>query len=471
MAERDQGSTDGLRPLCFVLMPFGEKPDPTGGPPIDFDAVYNDAIKPGIEAAGLEPIRADEEATIGIIHRPMFERLLLADFAVADLTTANANVFYELGIRHTARPATTLTIFASHQPIPFDVRFLRSESYTLGPDNTFGKAQADELKTKIANRLRALRERAQETVPTDSPVFELLSEWKPGEIARLKTDTFRERVRFNKELKAEIADARSASGNAGLQKLKEIEDRISFDSVEAGILIDLMLSHRALSDWDGMIALYERFPEVVKRQVLPREQLAFALNRRAGMTDSSQDRDRALEVLQSVEEDQGPSSETCGLIGRVYKDLWAKSKDKDPIKAKGYLKHAVGAYLRGFQADWRDAYPGINAVTLLDIKGDDQSLKQKDAILPVVRFAVSQRLEANTPDYWDYATLLELAVLENKQEAASDHLADATAAIREKWEPETTANNLSMIVQARRERGEECDWLERIIANLKVYQK
>ena len=90
------------RPLCFVLMPFGVKKDPSGGPDIDFDRIYEDAIRPGIEAAGMEPIRADEERTGGIIHQAMFERLLLCDFAVADMTTANANVFYELGVRHAA---------------------------------------------------------------------------------------------------------------------------------------------------------------------------------------------------------------------------------------------------------------------------------------------------------------------------------------------------------------------------------
>ncbi len=324
MANGDPDSTNRLKPLCFVLMPFGEKPDPTGGPIIDFNWIYNEAIKLGIEAAGLEPIRADEEATIGIIHKPMFERLMLADFAIADLTTANANVFYELGVRHTARPATTLTIFASHQPIPFDVTFLRSESYELGPDNKFGDEQAEALKTKVCNRLKSLRELAHDTVPTDSPVFEFLRDWKPGDIARLKTDTFRDQVRINKELKTEISDARAAGGEPGLQGLKEIEERIAFDSVEAGVLIDLMLSHRALSDWDGMIALYEHFPEVVKRQVLPREQLGFALNRRAGKQNNPRDRELALEVLQSVEDDQGPSSETCGLIGRVYKDRWTE---------------------------------------------------------------------------------------------------------------------------------------------------
>ena len=87
------------QPLCFVLMPFGRKRDPAGGPDLDFDRCYEMAIKPAIVDAQLEPIRADHEVTAGIIHKAMFERLLLCDFAIADLTTANANVFYELGVR------------------------------------------------------------------------------------------------------------------------------------------------------------------------------------------------------------------------------------------------------------------------------------------------------------------------------------------------------------------------------------
>src|SRR3954452_15156330 len=94
-------------PLCFVLMPFGRKSDGTGAT-INFDAVYRDLIAPAVRAAGLEPLRADEEVTGGIIHKPMFERLILCEYAVADLTTANANVFYELGVRHAVRPYTTV---------------------------------------------------------------------------------------------------------------------------------------------------------------------------------------------------------------------------------------------------------------------------------------------------------------------------------------------------------------------------
>ena len=153
-----------MKELCFVLMPFGTKPDPTGGNDIDFNRVYETAIKPAIEDAGMEPIRADEEKTGGIIHQPMFERLLLCDFAVADLTTANANVFYELGVRHTARPATTVTIFAEHQPIPFDINFLRSLPYDLGKKNAFSAARAKELRASLAKRLESFAILIQELI-------------------------------------------------------------------------------------------------------------------------------------------------------------------------------------------------------------------------------------------------------------------------------------------------------------------
>jgi hypothetical protein len=117
-------------------------------------------------------------------------------------------------------------------------------------------------------------------------------------------------------------------------------------------------------------------------------------------------------------------------------------------------------------ADQRDAYPGINAITLLDIKGDEESLKLKKRLLPVVRFAVEQRLAGGEPDYWDHATMIELAVLNDEFDLAGQHLADAVAVIRETWEPETTANNLRMIERARASRGLDTSLLVRIIKDL-----
>ena len=107
-----------MRPLCFVLMPFGQKLDEQGRV-IDFDAIYSQMIAPAVRLAKLDPIRADEEQVGGSIHKPMFERLLLCEYAVADLTTSNPNVYYELGVRHALRPRSTAIVFCLGTKLPF----------------------------------------------------------------------------------------------------------------------------------------------------------------------------------------------------------------------------------------------------------------------------------------------------------------------------------------------------------------
>src|SRR5689334_23020443 len=186
-----------LPPLCFVLMPFGTKKDPVSGIEIDFDDVYEKAIRPAIVAAKLEPIRADEERTGGIIHKPMFERLLLCEYAVADLTTGNPNVYYELGVRHAARPATTVAIYADLQKPPFDLNLLRSLRYRLGEGGRFGPEEATELIRELTKRLLDLRSLAKEQSAVDSPLFQLLGDYRAPDIAHLKTDVFHERVEYS----------------------------------------------------------------------------------------------------------------------------------------------------------------------------------------------------------------------------------------------------------------------------------
>src|SRR5215831_15253235 len=162
------------RPLCFVLMPFGKKLDPAGGGEINFDFIYSEAIQPGLEDAGLDVVRADAEIQGGIIHKAMFERLLLSEFAVADLSTANPNVFYELGVRHASRPHTTVTLIASHQLVPFDLASVRALPYRFGPGNAFGDAQARELRTSLGDTMKRLIAAGRESPLTDSPLFHLL---------------------------------------------------------------------------------------------------------------------------------------------------------------------------------------------------------------------------------------------------------------------------------------------------------
>jgi hypothetical protein len=80
---------------CFVVMGFGVKTDLATGRKLDLDKSYRLLIKPSVEAANLECIRADEIRHSGTIDVPMYRELLGADFAIADLSTANPNAIYE----------------------------------------------------------------------------------------------------------------------------------------------------------------------------------------------------------------------------------------------------------------------------------------------------------------------------------------------------------------------------------------
>jgi tetratricopeptide (TPR) repeat protein len=430
-------------PLCFVLMPFGQKRDPGTGKMIDFDRVYEEAIRPAVLAAEMDPIRADEERVGGIIHKPMFERLMLCDYAIADLTTANANVFYELGVRHAVRPSTTLAIFASGQPLPFDANFMRALPYSLGESLAFASGDAARLQRDLTNRLLELKRLQQQAAATDSPIFQLLPDYRAPDIARLKTDVFRAKAEYAANVKNDLAKARSCRDREGIHAIEKGLGLIA--DAEAGVVVDTFLSYRAVSDWNAMVDLFGRMPVTLQRSIMVREQLGFAYNRLG-------QRDEATRVLEDVLKEQGPSSETCGLLGRIQKDLWVEAtKAKQPLLARGHLDRAIDMYRLGFETDPRDP----------------DAIAERNRLVPVVLYAVQRRLKSTRPDYWDYATLLELAVLAEDQKDGVTSLARALAAVREPWEPQTTANNLGFIRDARAARGADVGWVEEIIAALK----
>ncbi len=436
-----------MKPLCFVLMPFGKKAVPSGLT-VDFDAVYASVIQPGVEAAGMEPLRADEELTGGVIHKPMYERLILCDFAVADLTGANANVFYELGLRHGVRPSTTVMLSAEAGRLPFDVAPLRTVPYALGGDGRPADPTAGaEAVTRMLNEAR----RAAGGPAKDSPVFQLVEGFDPPDIGRLKTDVFRERAAYAVATRDKLAAARRAGKEAVQTVAGELGD---VHELESGVVIDLLLSQRAVGDWGAMVALVESAPKPLAQSRLVQEQYGFALNRLGR-------RDEAEAVLRALIAERGASSETNGLLGRVYKDRWeAELKAGNAFAARGWLKKAIETYLQGFEVDWRDAYPGINAVTLMELASPPDPRRQE--LLPVVTYAVRRRVAQGTPDYWDYATLLELAVLREDEGDGLDAAGSALAAVREPWEPETTARNLRLIREARAAQGRTCAWADEV---------
>jgi len=425
-------------------MPFGRKTDATGRT-TDFDAVYKQIIAPAVQEAGLDPIRADEERVGGTIHKPMFERLMLCDYAVADITGANPNVFYELGIRHAMRPRSTVILFAEGTTLPFDIALLRGVPYRTGEHG----APLDP-KTCSANVARQL-DAARQNPHDDSPLFQLLEYMPRFEVDHSKTDVFRDKFDYSRKYKNRLAAARE-QGAAAVEEVMQEPALANLHEVEAGIVVDLFLSLRDVKSYAGMIELFNRMPTPLRRARIMREQYAFALNREGRSQE-------AESVLKEVLQEFGPSSETNGLLGRVYKDRWESAKLAGRIEARALLPKAIDTYLAGFQADWRDAYPGINAVTLMEMQ--DKPDPRQAEILPVVRYAALQKAQRSA-DYWDHATLLELAVIGDDQSDAEDKLAKTLESIppTAPWQLETTERNLRLIRELREKRGKEAAWIK-----------
>ena len=271
-----------------------------------------------------------------------------------------------------------------------------------------------------------------------------------------KIDVFRKQVQDSDEKKKDLAVAR---GTKSVDALRAAEAALGdLSKLESAVIVDLFLAYRSVKAWNDMIRLAGAMPKPLAATVMVREQLGLALNR-AGRGEEAE------KVLTDLITDRGPSSETYGILGRVYKDRWeAAAKEGKTFQARGLLDKALAAYLKGFEADWRDFFPGINAVTLMELK-EPRDPRQKD-LIPVVTYAVQRKIDAGKPAYWDYATLLELAVLAKNEGDASRALGDALANVRESFEPETTQRNIRLIREAREKRGEVVDFEKQVEAEL-----
>ena len=316
--------------LCFVLMPFGRRQG-TAGNWIDFDSVYRDLIAPAIKDAGLEAIRADQEELGEVTQRRMFERLDLCRYALADLTAAGANVFYELGVRHAVRPHSTVLLFAAGARQSFDVQVLRGIPYQLGAN---GQPQdVDGTRKTIADALRAAR-----SADTDRPSFELLNGLPAPQLDRARKGAFRKQVGHSQELRERFAQARTRN-EGGLEGLRALEAELGdVSDVEVGVVIDLFLSYRAIEAWKDMIRLKDLMSRPLQESVMVQEQFALALNRDGRGED-------AEPILLQLIARRDASSETYGILGRVYKDRWSVAYQAGKEKlARGFLDEAIDAY-------------------------------------------------------------------------------------------------------------------------------
>src|SRR5215813_11723501 len=156
---------------CFVVMGFGPKVDFETGRTLNLDATYHNLIKPAIEEAGLECVRADEITHSGNINVPMYQQILTADLVVADVSTANCNAFYELGVRHALRPSTTIIISEDKFKFPFDIAQIAIRKYKhLGED--IGVTEAKRFTTELTDAVTKIL--ANDPPNDDSPVYTFL---------------------------------------------------------------------------------------------------------------------------------------------------------------------------------------------------------------------------------------------------------------------------------------------------------
>jgi hypothetical protein len=112
--------------LCFAIMPIGGQQD---GERREVrrrsDQILREIIRPVAEGLGYKTERADEISQPGSVIHQMVSYLRNAELVVADLTGHNANVFYELAIRHMAGKPV-VSIIEEGEDIPFDVAQLRT---------------------------------------------------------------------------------------------------------------------------------------------------------------------------------------------------------------------------------------------------------------------------------------------------------------------------------------------------------
>ncbi|UQZ90879.1 DUF4071 domain-containing protein [Deltaproteobacteria bacterium Smac51] len=449
-----------VRQRCFVIMPFGKKKFSTGVE-VDFDSVYANLIGPAVERAGLEPLRADTEMFGGIIHTNMLEQILLCDYAVADMTMDNANVFWELGVRHGFWPTGTV-LLRGNPPVPvsrvpFDLNFMKYLPYQL--DEKGGLTGIEDTALKLTDLLL----HTQENVVVDSPLYSLIQGIKPPEIDRRKTDTLRIRFTRKPEPFYRELDEAFKKKDKG-EALAEFVGKYSVRTLDSSAQVAVFLSFREKSMWKDMVEFYCLMGACVRESVLAREQYALALNRFGG--PESQESYEAERILLELLEQRGDSSETCALLGRIYKDRYdgALKAGRDE-EALGYLEQAIESYLRGFEADPRDAYPGINTATLMFLMGEGELKKHRD-LLPAVKWAARLRTTRKDSDYWDFATLIEAAVLDDDWDIIPPLVGKAMIKGPTPWMVESTINNLGLIREVRERRGLDAQKLNSLIERM-----
>lgn len=127
---------------CFVMQPFSGH----------LGAYYDSIFKPAIEKTGLVAVRADDDIfATGKIMDQVWRGIGRATVLVAELTSKNPNVFYELGLAHALKKPVVL-VSSNEGDVPFDLRHIRVILYDQA-DPFWGQKLIDKVADNIKSAL------------------------------------------------------------------------------------------------------------------------------------------------------------------------------------------------------------------------------------------------------------------------------------------------------------------------------
>lgn len=136
-------------PICFVIQPFD------GG---KFDRRYDDTFRPAIKEIGLEAYRVDQDPAVEVLIDEIERKIRDATVCLADISTDNPNVWYELGYAFALRKKVLIVCSEEREgPFPFDIQHRAVVRYRTGSGSDY-----EELGGKIVKRMKSLLARKEE---------------------------------------------------------------------------------------------------------------------------------------------------------------------------------------------------------------------------------------------------------------------------------------------------------------------
>lgn len=412
-----------LKPLCFMVMPYGRKATQAeagkGPAEIDFNALWDRAYVPVITELGYQPVRADQD-TGALIITQMLERLYFADLVLADMTIANGNVYYEIGIRHAARPTGCVMLAADWSRQLFDVAQMRTVRYPL-PEGDVVEATAVAIRQAIKGAIPALGRGL-------SPMHLSLAGY-PTRVDENTASTMKEQMAALAVFQGEVRAVRAAPRSDRLQRAGELVGRYSGASVTAQVAIALMLMLRdcadAASDWNVVIGFIDALPDEIKALGEVTEQRALALSYAGWHVE-------AVAALEALVLASGPTQERLGLLGGRYKRLYRQAAT--PGDAQQALARAIDHYERGMELDLNEYYCASNLPSLYRARNRHGDEERAQSVLRGVIAACERARRRSAIDPWLEATLLVAAFDAgdaDKAEALADEVDDQDAS---KWQ-------------------------------------